>query len=369
VPASEQTTHLTFTVEPQAHKQKLGDFLCDKLTQLSKMYIRELIRDGRVDVNGAHENRGYRVRPADFVEVTFDPTRGTSMRPEALDLDIVFEDAHIIVVNKPAGMLVHPSHREKTGTLLNALTYYLNNSDPGAPVPDEPPPDDWKPNLGPPAPDERKGSAFPTHADNIPCGYAAVPRRSLEEFFGDDAGKAKPFRSSGGEAAKTIRPGLVHRLDKNTSGLIVIAKTPQAHRALSRSFMRKQVKKLYIALVEGIVEHDSGTIEAPIGRHAEQKQWSVHPTGKHSITNYCVLERRPDTDSTLVELEPVTGRTNQLRIHCQSLGHPILGDQQRSTREHPRLCLHAQLLEFPHPATSEIISLESKIDLTSDLSS
>jgi 23S rRNA-/tRNA-specific pseudouridylate synthase len=144
----------------------------------------------------------------------------------------------------------------------------------------------------------------------------------------------------------------------------VIAKTPQAHRHLSKSFMRKQVKKLYIALVEGIVADDSGTITAPIGRHADQKQWSVHPTGKHSVTNYRVLSRNPDTDTTLLELEPVTGRTNQLRIHCQSIGHPIIGDQQRSTRPYPRLCLHAQHLEFPHPATGDLIRLESPMDFS-----
>lgn len=292
MPATEQTTHLTFTAEPAAHKQKLGDFLCDKLPQLSKMYIRELIRDAHVEVNGAHENRGYRVRPDDFIEIAYDPTRGTSMRPEALDLDIVFEDAHLIVVNKPAGMLVHPSHREKTGTLLNALTYHLNPA-------------------------------------------LRTPHSAL------------------------IRPGLVHRLDKNTSGLIVVAKTPTAHKHLSRSFMRKQVEKRYIALVEGIVTDDHGTIDAPIGRHADLKHWSVHHEGKHSVSNYRVIERHRDT--TLIELEPVTGRTNQLRIHCELIGHPIVGDTRRGGRPHSRLCLHAQTLAFPHPSTGELIKFETLI--------
>lgn len=349
MPESEQITRLTFEVEPECHKQKLGAYLTDHLPHLSKMYIRELVRDAHVEVNGAHENSGYRLRPADFIEVTYDPTRGTSMRPEPIALDIVFEDAHLIVVNKPAGMLVHPSHREKTGTLLNALTYHLNHARSGPLAPNDP-------DLGPPAPDERKGLAFPTGHPKKKGGSAAVPRHSLVEAWEDPAGKAKPFRSSGGIAA-LIRPGLVHRLDKNTSGLIVVAKTPLAHRNLSKSFMRKQVKKLYIALVEGIVEQDSGTITAPIGRHAMQKQWSVHPTGKHSVTNYRVLQRR--SDSTLVELEPVTGRTNQLRIHCHSIGHPILGDQQRSTRPFPRLCLHAWRLSFPHPMAGETIRCET----------
>jgi len=314
VPASEQITRLTFEVEPESHKQKLGAYLTDHLPQLSKMYIRELVRDGHVEVNGTHENSGRRLRPVDFIEVTYDATRGTSMRPEDIPLEIVFEDAHLIVVNKPAGMLVHPSHREKTGTLLNALTYHLNRD-----------------SLRASPAYLRKSSAFPNDTKEK-SGYAAA-----------------------------VRPGLVHRLDKNTSGLIVVAKTPLAHRNLSKSFMRKQVKKLYIALVEGLIPDDAGTITAPIGRHAMQKQWSVHPRGKHSVTNYRVLSRNLDADTTLVELEPVTGRTNQLRIHCQSIGHPILGDQQRATREHARLCLHARRLDFPHPATNEPLQFQTTI--------
>ncbi|MBP9664117.1 MAG: RluA family pseudouridine synthase [Pyrinomonadaceae bacterium] len=338
MPTSEQITRLTFEVEPECHKQKLGAYLNDHLPQLSKMYIRELVREGHIEVNGAHENSGYRARPRDFIEVTYDPTRGTSMRPEQIPLDIVFEDAHLIVVNKPAGMLVHPSHREKTGTLLNALTYHLNHSPLGAmPL------------------DVRKSSAFPADLTQE-CGYAAAPRHSLKSV-GEADGEAELLRTSSGEAAKMIRPGLVHRLDKNTSGLIVVAKTPAAHRNLSRAFMRKQVKKLYIALVEGIIVQNEGTITAPIGRHADQKQWSVHAQGKPSESRYRVLERR--TDTTLVELEPITGRTNQLRIHCQLIGHPILGDQQRSTREFPRLCLHAQHLAFPHPANNEPLQFQT----------
>lgn len=347
---TEQIMRLTFEVEPECHKQKLGAYLTDHLPQLSRMYIRELIRDARVEVNGAHENSGYRVRPADFIEVAYDPTRGTSMRPENIPLDIVHEDAHLIVVNKPAGMLVHPSHREKTGTLLNALTFHLNRLPHLNPSPHGATPLDVRRSSASPGSHEREG------------GYAAAPAERRHSLKGREAdGEAQLLRTSSGEAAKVIRPGLVHRLDKNTSGLIVVAKTPAAHRALSRSFMRKQVKKIYIALVEGIVPDDAGTITAPIGRHADQKQWSVHPTGRHSITNYRVLSRNHDTDTTLLELEPVTGRTNQLRIHCQAIGHPILGDQQRSTREHARLCLHARQLEFPHPATTEVITLETPL--------
>ena len=213
------------------------------------------------------------------------------MVAEDIPLDIVHEDAEIIVVNKPAGMLVHPSHREKTGTLLNALTFHLN-----------------RPGIG------------------------------------------------GGSRAAT-RPGLVHRLDKETSGLIVVAKTQRVHRILARHFMKKRVEKRYLALVDGVIERDEGSIEAPIGRHADLKHWSVKEDGKHSMSRFRVVARHEDT--TLVELEPVTGRTNQLRIHCQAIGHPIVGDTRRGGREFERMCLHACRLSFPHPATNDLVTFKS----------
>ena len=148
-----------------------------------------------------------------------------------------------------------------------------------------------------------------------------------------------------------IRPGLPHRLDKQTSGLIVVAKHGMAHRRLSADFMKKCVEKRYLAIVDGVVDKDEGTIEAPIGRFAELKQWSVKADGKHSESRFWVRERYADT--TLIELEPVTGRTNQLRIHCELIGHPIVGDVQRGGREFGRLCLHAYSLSFRHPITRE----------------
>ena len=136
--------------------------------------------------------------------------------------------------------------------------------------------------------------------------------------------------------------------------MIVVAKTAKAHRILARHFMKKRVEKRYLALVEGVVEQDEGAIDAPIGRHAELKHWSVKEDGKLSQSRFWVRERYDDT--TLIELEPVTGRTNQLRIHCELIGHPIVGDVRRGGREFDRLCLHAWRLAFPHPTTREIIS-------------
>lgn len=273
-------TRVIIVVPPEVNKVRLEDFLLDHFSRLSKMYLRDTVKRELCEVNGRPENIGYRVRPNDLIEIVLDPDRETAMLPEDIPLNIVYEDGEIIVVNKPAGMLTHPSHRENSGTLLNALAYYLNK------------------------------------------------------------------RSS-----VLIRPGLIHRLDKQTSGLIVVAKNARAHRILSGHFMKKRVEKRYLALVEGVVDANEGTIEAPIGRYDELKHWSVKEDGKHSESRFWVRERKSDT--TLIELEPVTGRTNQLRIHCELIGHPIVGDVRRGGREFGRLCLHAYRLSFPHPTTNE----------------
>jgi 23S rRNA pseudouridine1911/1915/1917 synthase len=297
---------------------RLEDFLLDHFGGLSKMYLRDVVKTERCEVNGRLENIGYRLRANDLIEIVVDPTRETAMRPANIPLDIVFEDGDIVVVNKPAGMLVHPSHRESNGTMLNALSYHLNRR------------------L-----EEEKG------------------RRGEEE-----PGKLETKVSSSplllfSSSSSTVRPGLPHRLDKLTSGLIVVAKTARAHRIMSNHFLKKRVEKRYLALVEGIVENDEGTIEAPIGRFADLKQWSVKADGKHSESRYWVRERYADT--TLIELEPVTGRTNQLRIHCEMIGHPIVGDTQRGGRAFGRLCLHAYRLAFPHPSSNELTEFRSGI--------
>jgi len=289
---NEQITKLTFQINASARKQKLGDYLFDNMRSLSKMYLRELIKTGKCEVNGFFVNSGYLLRENDFIELEADLSRGTAMRPEDVALDIIFEDPELIVINKPAGMLVHPSHRENSGTLLNALSFYLNV-----------------------------------------------------------------------DAPKLIRPGLPHRLDKQTSGLIVVAKTARAHRILSDHFMKKRVEKRYLALVEGVVEADEGEMNAPIGRFADLKHWGVKDDGKISETKFCVRERFADT--TLLELEPITGRTNQLRIHCEMIGHPIVGDTKRGGREFGRLCLHAWKLAFPHPVSREISRYAAPISFNS----
>lgn len=258
----------------------------DRFRTLSKLYLRELVKSEKCEVNGRLENRGFRLKANDFIEVELDPDRQNSMVPQEIPLDVVYEDSDVILIDKPAGMLVHPSHRDKSGTVLNALSYYLNQN-PGS---------------------------------------------------------------------RHIRPGLIHRLDKDTSGLLLIAKNGRAHRILATQFEKKTVEKRYRALVDGVVERDEGTVDSPIGRYIEEKMWAVKSDGRHAVSRFSVIERFGDT--TLLELEPITGRTNQLRIHCAEIGHPIVGDTSRGGRAFERLCLHAYRLAFRHPLKNERVEFE-----------
>ena len=287
----ESMRRIEIIVQASERHTRLEDLLCERFRALSKMYLREVVKSGACEVNGRQENIGYRLRPNDFIEIELDLTREHSMLRQDIPLEIVREDADLIVVVKPPGMLVHPSHREKNGTLLNALAFHFNQN--GGPM---------------------------------------------------------------------VRPGLVHRLDKGTSGLMVVAKNARAHRILCRQFQRKTVTKRYLALVHGEVQADRGVIEGNIGRHAEQKIWGLKDEGKPAETRFTVISRFDSR--TLLELEPVTGRTNQLRIHCASIGHPIIGDTGRGAEPYTRLCLHAAKLEFRHPSLNETVSFESEADFS-----
>jgi len=283
-------TRQIIVVPEAARKMRLEDFLLAHFSRLSKMYLREIVNRELCEVNGRWENIGRRLLPNDLVEIVVDPERETAMLPEKMPLDIIFEDEQLIALNKPAGVLVHPSHRENRGTLLNGLAYYLNPHEASLTTP-------------------------------------------------------------------AVRPGLPHRLDKDTSGILVVAKTKLAQRNLTRAFMRKQAEKRYLAIAAGEPKPESGEIEAPIGRDAEAKLWKVIPDGKPALSRYKVLER--SGEYSLVELEPVTGRTNQLRIHLESIGHPILGDHQRGGGTADRLYLHAHKLTIPHPISNARLTFEA----------
>lgn len=301
---------IEIVAKPEHRRMRLEDMLLDHFDTVSKMYLRKLVKTGECEVNGRDENVGYRLRANDFIEINVDHTRGTAMRGEDIAIEILHEESDIIVVIKAHGMLMHPSHRDNSGTLLNALVAHVN----------------WEKG--------KKGEREKGRSEDSPL----LPN--------------SPY--------PLIRPGLIHRLDKETSGIVIVAKNPRAHRILSGQFMKKTVEKRYQALVMGEVIDDRGKIIAPIGRFEEEKQWGVKDDGKYAETNYWVTGRRDG--KTLLELEPVTGRTNQLRIHCQHIGHPIVGDTKRGGGDASRLCLHACKLAFNHPTTRERMTFESKIE-------
>ncbi len=353
------THSFQFNIEQPDVGQRLDEFFASRFGSLSRMRIANLIGAGACLVNGAVGRAGYRIIKGDSVEVSFDDGAPTAMSPEPIPLEVIHEDDHVIVVVKPAGMLVHPTMSVKTGTLANALAYHLNRefyASSGFRVP---------------------GSGF----EPAPANHHLDPNFELETR------NPELWTPVHGQPHSLKRPGMVHRLDRATSGLIVIAKTLRALSVLSRHFRKRLVEKRYLALVHGNVEEEIGSVRAPIGRDADQRpRWRVMEGGKSAETRFKVLERMGR--ATLLELEPVTGRTNQLRIHCAHIGHPIIGDELHgncgfriaacefeetsfrveerhseigNSRSAIRLCLHASSLAFHHPAGGEWMEFTSPL--------
>ncbi len=266
------------------HHKRLDIFLTECWEDApSRTFIQRLIEEGSVLVNGSPAKSHHKVRAGDEIHAVLEEEGLRGILPQDIPLDIFFEDDHLIVVNKPSGMLTHPAQRFVAGTLVNALLYHC---------------------------------------------------RKLSDVHQPD------------------RPGIVHRLDKETSGLLVVAKDNRTHVRLSRQFEKHKVKKQYLAFVEGEVEFDEGMIEAPLGRHpVHREKRAVHfDETKVSVTFYRVVKRFKE--KSLVRLYPLTGRTHQLRVHMAHLGHPVLGDEKYGRKEtFPRLALHAQALGFVHPET------------------
>lgn len=286
---------LSFTVEQVHSGERLDKVVVALVPQLTRAAAQRLIKGGEVTVNGRAAKPGYRVQAGETVSVRIPPQPPTLVLPEAMSLDIVYEDEALLVVNKPAGLVVHPAPGHAGGTLVNGLLAY--------------------------------------------CPQIA-------------------------EVGGPERAGIVHRLDKDTSGLIVVAKDEATHAALQRQFKRRGVSKTYLALVEGQVQPPEGIIEAPIGRdRVRRKRMMVTPSGRQARTTYRVLEYF--ADHTLLEVQPVTGRTHQIRVHLAWLGYPVVGDDvygyRRQRLLQGRHFLHAARLRFTHPLTGEEMALEAPL--------
>ncbi len=275
--------------------ERIDAWLSQKIEKLSRSYIQKLINQELVRVNGRNVKPNYRLKIGDTVEVTIPEPETLSVRPEKIDIDVLYEDNDIIVVNKPQGMVVHPAAGNYSGTLVNALMEYCEGR--------------------------------------------------LSDING------------------VIRPGIVHRLDKDTSGVLVVAKNNTAHEKLSELFKNHDITRKYIALVEGVIREDSGTIDAPIGRHpVERKKMSVIARrSRKAVTHFRVLERFKS--ATHVELTLETGRTHQIRVHMSHIGHPVIGDRVYGRKKQkynvPGQALHARVLGFRHPTTGEYMEFSA----------
>jgi 23S rRNA pseudouridine1911/1915/1917 synthase len=274
---------------------RLDKFLAKAVPDLSRSYIQKLLAAGQITVNNELPKASYSVQSGDQIVVRVPPPQPIDVQPEPIPLKIAYEDADIIVVEKPAGMVVHPSHSHNSGTLVNALLAHC---------------------------------------------------RKLSGIGG------------------ALRPGIVHRLDKDTSGLIAVAKNDQAHRYLQQQFRTRHVTKAYLALVEGQVSAPSGVIDAAIGRDPrERKRMAVVRDGRDAVTEYQVLEHF--AQHTLIEAHPITGRTHQIRIHCASIGHPIVGDRVYGYRKQrlplKRHFLHAARIAFNLPSSGARLELHSEL--------
>jgi 23S rRNA pseudouridine1911/1915/1917 synthase len=308
--------------------QRLDKYAAEMVPNLSRSRAQKLIEEGLITVNGGVAKPSYRVEVDDWVVVHVPFPAPVEIRPEAIPLNIIYEDQDIIVVNKPAGMVVHPAYGHRTGTLVNAVLAHC-------------------PEL---AGAEGDGSTEPVLS----------PALSAVEGVAEGL-------------AELLRPGIVHRLDKDTSGLIIVAKNSAARRHLQYQFKRQEVKKVYLALLEGRLEPVQGIIEAPIERDKKHRQrMAVVEGGREARTEYRVVEHFGDRTGkgvhpyTLVEAEPKTGRTHQVRVHFASIGHPLAGDpvygfrKQRLSGLH-RQFLHAQILGFRLPGSDKYIELTAEL--------
>jgi 23S rRNA pseudouridine1911/1915/1917 synthase len=316
-PESEELyEHYRFRADPGQHLLRIDRFLTERIRNASRNKVQEAIREGFVRVNDAAIKSNYRVRPHDEIVVALpQPPRDTSVVPENIALDIVYEDEHLLLVNKPAGMVVHPAYQNWTGTLVNALAWHF------------------------------------LHLPEMPGNIG--------------------------------RPGLVHRIDKDTSGLLVIARTEAAMTGLARQFFDHSIERSYQALVWGVPQHAEGTVDVPLGRSEKDRRITVAipggERGRRAITHYRVLHELRYV--SLVECRLETGRTHQIRAHMVYLGHPLFNDGsyggdrvlkgtqfskyksfvENCFRLMPRMALHAKSLGFVHPVSREKMRFDTEL--------
>jgi 23S rRNA pseudouridine1911/1915/1917 synthase len=285
-----------FIVEPEQEGIRIDQFLAQKNADISRSRIQKLIEKGNITVHGKQVKPNYKVRQGDLVRLEIPEPVMLDVRPENIDIEILYEDGDIAVVNKPQGMVVHPAAGNYSGTLVNALMARCS---------------------------------------------------SLSTING------------------VIRPGIVHRIDKDTSGVLIIAKNDASHHSLAEQIKVHSVKRIYYAIVEGVIKQDSGTVDAPLGRHpVERKKMAVvAKNGRRAVTHYRVIERFKR--NTLIEARLETGRTHQIRVHMAYIGHPLVGDPVYGYKKQrfnlKGQALHAKTLGVIHPSTGEYMEFTTPL--------
>lgn len=283
----------TIIVE-ESNNERIDSYLMNN-TEHTRSKIQKMIKNGDIKVNDSLVKNSYAVKTGDVIEIKDLVLEDMHAEPEEMDLNIIYEDDDVIVVNKDNGVVVHPAIGNNHGTLVNGLLYH-----------------------------------------------------------------AKTLSSVNGE----FRPGIVHRIDAYTTGLLMVAKNDHAHEVLASELADKKTKRKYWALVWGVINHDTGTIDAPIGRDStDRKKMAVTDiNSKDAITHFRVLERYKD--ATLIELSLETGRTHQIRVHMQYIGYPIVNDPvygRKKIIDDSGQCLHAKTLGFNHPTTNEYMEFDSEL--------
>lgn len=284
-------------VPESASGQRIDKFLSDFLDGQSRSYLQKLVKEGRVFVQGKSVKANYRIAEGEEIRLEIPELEEPDILPENIPLDIIYEDDDLLVVNKPKGMVVHPSAGHYSGTLVNALLYHC--------------------------------------AGNL-SGINGV-----------------------------LRPGIVHRIDMDTTGSLVVCKNDFSHNSLAEQLKIHSISRRYRAIVHGVMKEDEGTVEAPIGRHpVDRKKMAVnYKNGKEAVTHYRVLEHF--RQYTYIECQLETGRTHQIRVHMASIGYPLLGDAVYGPSRCPfklqGQTLHAQVLGFLHPRTGAYMEFEAPL--------
>ena len=316
---SEESSTLVLHPTSSDIGKRLDAFLSENVDSWSRSRLRRLIDDGDALVNGKASKPSYKLREKDEVEVELVELPTVRFEPENIPLDIVYEDESLAVINKPAGMVVHPGAGIASGTLANALAYHFE-----------------------------------------------IESLALESAATDEQSKIENLKS---------KIGLVHRLDKDTSGLIVVAKSEEINEALSQQFRNRSVEKSYVALVHGVMREQSGVIDRPIARDRRNRlRMTVSQDGRSALTVWKVRQRFEKF--TLLDVEIKTGRTHQIRVHLASINHPVVGDPtynegrvntiadlnvRKAIKDLHRFFLHAQALSFKHPKTGDRLSFTAEI--------